>query len=157
MRISTYITLLVFNLVTSNLLAEEKLTEESIKKIFSGMEQAVESQDAKQLASYFSKNAKILISMPENMGGEMEMSVSEYETLLEQTWALPATFAYEVKDIEIDIAPDGKSAVATDLTIESIEMNGETLFSSKTKERIEIELFQGEPQITELSGQAQFD
>lgn len=52
----------------------------------------------------------------------------------------------------INVASDGKSAIATDLTIETIEVNGKVIMTSKSREKITIKLFGGAPIISALYG-----
>lgn len=135
-----------------NSLAETPLTQLSISHMAKMMEEAAKEHDTEKLISHFTKDAQITLDMPANMGGKMVLGVNQYEKLLKQGWAMPAKFTYETKDLIITVASDGKSATATDLTIETIEINGKVIMSSKSREKITIISLNGIPKITTLYG-----
>lgn len=67
--------------------------------------------------------------------------------MTKQGWALSAKYTYEVKDVHIDVAPDGLSATVSDTTIETMEMNGQIIFSMQSEEHVEIISKDGKPSI----------
>lgn len=138
--------------VSYGVIAEAIISESDVRKMLSEMEQAVISQDADRLLSNFSTDAKITLDMSANMGGKMEVNVKNYKSMLKQAWAMPAKFTYEVKDIQINVEPDGLHATASDVIIETIEVNGKVIASSRTRERIKIISKEGKPIISSLYG-----
>ena len=150
MKLIKYSLIVILSLFSLNLFAETSLTEQSVSKMLKVMEEAVKAQDAENLISHFSKEAKITFEMPANMGGKMEMDVTGYKSILLQAWALPAKYTYDSQDLVITVASDGKSAIATDVTIETLEVNGKVIMSSKTREDVTVKLFNGIPKITDL-------
>ncbi len=152
MKYVKYALAIIFVLVSYGINADARITEGDVLKMINEMEQAVISQDADKLMSNFSKDAKITLDMPTNMGGKMELDVNKFKLMLKESWAMPAKFTYEVKDVQISVDPDGLHATASDITIETIEMNGKIVASSRSKERIEIISKEGKPIITSLYG-----
>jgi len=138
-------------------IADTGLTEGNVRKILGLVEQAVISHDAEKLMSHFSDDAKIVLELPENMGGKVEFDVDSYKSMLKQSWAMPAKFTYEVRDIKINIDPKGDRATVSDVTLETIEMNGQIIASSKAVENIEIINKNGKPLITSIFGKVDIE
>lgn len=84
--------IIILSLVSQNLLAETPLTEQSVSNLLRKMDEAAKAHDAESLMSHFSQDAKIIFDMPVNMGGKMEMGVTDYKSMLKQGWAMPAKF-----------------------------------------------------------------
>ena len=142
----------IFILISCGANSERKITESDVLKMLNDMEESVKAQNVDQLMSHFSEDATMTLDMPENMGGKLKADVQEYRSMLKQSWALPAKFTYEVKDVFIEVDADGLSATASDTTIETIEMNGQVIASAKTEEYIEIISKDGKPVIVKLYG-----
>ncbi|RDE19674.1 nuclear transport factor 2 family protein [Motiliproteus coralliicola] len=128
------------------------MTENDVRKMLNQMEQAVLSHDADKLISYLADDAEIILELPANMGGKVTLNVDSYKAMLKQSWAMPANFTYEVRDIEINMGPNGHRATASDVTLETVEMNGQIIASSETVETIEIIYKEGKPLITSIHG-----
>ncbi len=123
------------------------MTETDIRNMLKLMEHSVISRDVEGLMSHLSEDAEIMLEMPESMGGKMELDVNSYKSMLAQSWALPAKFTYEVRNINIRMGPEGKTASASDTTLESVEING-MVISSKSEEQLTIVSDNGKPLIT---------
>jgi hypothetical protein len=155
MKLLKYLVLLL-SLTTSNLLlAETTLTEASVNKMLNDIQTTVIDKNLTGFASYFTKDSTITIVMPENMGGTSTIGKQEYLRMLEQGWALPAEYTYEIRDIKINVAPDGQSAIATDVTLETVAMDGKVVASTRSYETINIVLHDGGPKIKALRGEVE--
>lgn len=148
--ISLLVTL--FMLVSCGANTEEKITESDVLEMINSMKEAVKFQNADQLMSHFSPDARMTFDMPENMGGKIEAGVQEYQSMAKQSWALPAKYTYEVKDVYIEVDLDGLSATVRDTTIETMEMNGQIILSTQSEEHIDIISKDGKPLIVKLYG-----
>jgi len=155
-KLHTLILISVLGIISINTAyAEKRLSERSVSNMLKTMEKSAKSHDAETLMSFFSKNAKIILDMPAKLGGKTVMGVSKFTDMLKQSWGMKAEFTYETRDVVISIAADGKSAIATDLTLETVSIGGKLIMSTKTKEKITIELIDGKPLIMELYGKVE--
>jgi len=132
--------------------AEELITEKSIENLISNMEEAAKRQDVEQLITHFAKDTKVTFEFSGSQGGKMELGLLSYKEHLKQGWSMPMKFSYQVDDISISIADDGKSAEVTDVVTETITMDGEIVMTTRTYEKIKIVNIEGLPLITRVYG-----
>jgi ketosteroid isomerase-like protein len=145
---------LVLSITAPNLLlAETTLTEASVNQMLNDLQAAVNEKNVTTFATYFTDDSTITFVLPENMGGTSTVSKQQYIESLKQGWAMPTESTYEVKEIEIDVAPDGQSALATDVVLETVAINGKTVASTRTQETINIVLDNGAPRIKAIRGE----
>jgi ketosteroid isomerase-like protein len=148
--------LLFLSIASSNLLADEAaLTEASVNQMLNEVQAAVDEKSVSALAPYFTDDATITAVLPASMGGTSTVTKQQYLESLKQGWGLPAEYTYEIQNIEIEIAPDGQTAVATDVALETVAMNGKVVASSRTQETINIVLDNGSPRIKALRGEVE--
>jgi len=140
-------------LFAGNSIAEQALTQESITKVLDSVQTAALKHDAEGVIAHLSPSAEIEIEV---MGFKTTLSVSEYKGMLVQGWATPAKYTYEVRDIVISINPDGKTAKVTDVTIETVELDGKTI-SAKTYQTTMFALENGVPTVTRLSARMEME
>ena len=136
--------------------AETTLNTGSVNQMLDDMLESVQKKDADKLVSYFTADAVIILDVPPKMGGKREINKSQYAQMLKEGWATPAKFTYEVKDIKIKISKDKKKATVSDITLETVEMNGKIVAKAKTQETMEIVLSDGKPEIKSLYGKILF-
>ena len=105
-----------------------------------------------ELVSYFADDAVIIMDLPEQMGGKIEATVAQYAAMLKQGWAIPATYTYDVSDVKIDINANGQAAVVSDTTNETMQMDGQILAKTSTRETIDVILNNGSPEIIRFYG-----
>lgn len=156
MKVQRYLLVILFALCSFVLSAcstesGAKITEESVRNMLTQMEQAAVAHDVGMLTKHIAADATITFDLPAAMGGKQEISLGDYKEMLTQGWSMPATYTYEVKDIQVSVASDGMSATATDVTIETVEMDGQ-MMSTETNERLEITADNGKPIITSIYG-----
>lgn len=130
------------------------LSESSVSDLISSVQESVQEKNIAQLVSFFTEDAKITIEMPRNMGGTITLSKTQYKDMLKQGWAMPGKYTYEVQNITITISPDSKTAVVTDVTIETIEVGGQVIRST-SQETLNIVVEKGRPMIKRLYGKVQ--
>jgi len=150
MKYTKSIFLLVVFWVSCSLSAET-LTKESVSDLLTKVEESVQARNPELLVSYFTDNVEVTMVMPKNMGGTLKANKQQYKEMLKQGWAMPGKYTYEVRDIKITVSKDSKSAVVTDLTVESIEIGGQKI-ESKSRERIEVVVQNGKPLIQKIYG-----
>lgn len=155
MRAMQYITFVFCALISLHLHAGENITKKDILKIIHEVEAAAKSHNVEAIIKHFSTDAKITLNFPAELGGTQVLSVAEYSALLRDGWSLPAEFKYDVKDIQIEISKDQKTATATDIVYESIEIPGQFKIKSKSFEQVKFGLFNGAVLITDLSGKTE--
>ncbi len=132
--------------------SEEKV---AIEQMLVEMEAAVHAQDVEQLMSHFAPDAAIRISMPAALGGDIDVGLADYEAMLAISWSIPADYNYEVKDVNIDLHADQNQATVTDTVYETMSMEGEVMFSTKTVQTLLVELVDNKPLIKSLEGEVE--
>jgi len=142
---------LVLLFVTFSISADTLLSKSSVNELMDNIQEAVHAQDVEALSSFFTEDASIIVEMPKNMGGTLKLKTDQYKEMLRQSWAMSAKYTYDVKNIEIKISQDKKSATVTDLTIETVEMMGQTI-KSKSYETMNVIISGGTPKINNLYG-----
>jgi len=149
--------MLVLFIITFSVSAESKLTTESVTQMLNEIQKSVLAQDAEKFAAFFTDDAKINIEMPANMGGDMNLDKPKYINMLKLGWAVKdVEYTYEVKNIEIKISANGKSATVKDLTFETIKMGGKIIASSKSEETLNVIVSEGVPKVKNLHGKVTF-
>ena len=132
--------------------ADDVLTEKNITAMTDAIEASARSHDPGAITRHFAPGATIQIVMPPNAGGQTQnLSVEQYDQMLREGWALYSQSTYRVEDVVIKISSDGQTALLTDTTIETIQMQGRTL-STRTHEVVSVALQNGRPVITKLVG-----
>ena len=131
------------------------LTEQSIKGMGDAMEVAVKNQDSDGIIKHFSKNAVIEVEIPTPDGPKtMKPSLSEYKTMMENTWAMSTNYQYEVINEIININSEKTKAEVTETLIESLEIKGQKV-SMRGYTKYTVELVESVPLITRLSATVQ--
>lgn len=148
---STWIVLLLS--FSFHAFADSSLNEASIEKIIANIKDAAQTQDVNKLLKDLSPNIKILLDMPKEMGGNLDLNFGQYKEMLEQTWSIPgAEFTHNVKNIVIKISQDKQTALVTADVYESVFIKGKKLISSHTAENTYIAIENGRPMIVKISG-----
>ena len=115
--------------------ADVLLNRTIINKMLDNVQKSVISQNIDEFSIYFTDDSTFTLEMPKHMGGKSTINKLEYIQMLKQGWSMPnLKFDYEVKNIEIDISKDEKSAVVSSVTIEKMKMNGKLIMSSTSHE-----------------------
>jgi len=136
--------------------ADSGMTQATLKQTVDQMIEAVDKQDVDAFSVYFVADAKIAIQLPPELGGEIyQPSLASYLEDLRATWAElkqgNGKYSHEMRDINITIDADGQHATVTDTTVETIELDGQTL----TTESDTVTRFvwsKGAPMVSEMQG-----
>ena len=155
MRLVNSLVLFAWLVLPLNVLAAPLITEQSVLDMIERIEQATDARDIDGVIAVLSSDVSIVIDMPSNMGGRIEVDLAGYKNMLVQAWGMPADLTHEIQDVEISIAPDGESATVTHLTIETLEANGTVILSSNTKSMFTAKIINGTLKITSLYGEVE--
>jgi len=142
---------LIFLLVPFSLSAETFLSKSSVSKLMQNVNNSARSMDVEKVSSYFTEDVSIILEMPKNMGGTQKLNKEQYKKNLREGFAIATKYTYDIKDIEIKISKDNKSATVTDLVYETVEINGRTI-STKSHETINVIILDGVPKINSYYG-----
>jgi len=130
-----------------------ELTQGSVNALIDSVELAIKNKDANAVASHFTSDAVITMSMPSELGGDQTWSIDEYRAMLESGWsaAMPMTSTHEMKDLNITIH-DANNAFVTDTMIEVVSMNGNVIMSTRTEEETVVVVENGSAKIKSVRG-----
>ena len=144
-------TLLSVLLASSFGVCAETLSQASVQDFMSKVGEAVAEQDAKLVASYLAEDAKISLTMPAEMGGDLSLNKLEYQAMLSETWAMVDSASYQVQSMDIKVAPDNKSAQVSDTTRETLTI-GEQTFSATSIGLTHVVMQEGKHVIKSMAG-----
>lgn len=142
--------LVILLIISFNLSADTVLNHASVNQLIMNVQESTKKQDVNKLASYLAEDATITIVNLSNAGDTMNLTKTDYINMLKLNWALSAKFSYEVKNINIIISENEKSATVSDFTIETVEMDGKIIASSQSQENIKIIISGGVPKIQSI-------
>ncbi len=142
--------LLVFSLIPLTNAYASDLTEESVKRLMSKIDNAVNALNANEVADTLSSNVSITMNI--RIQGQEQVirpSKKEYISMLQQAWAQCKDYKYSRSNEVIKIS--GNKALVTSDIKESMTMQGQNI-SVESKEEATIELIDGQPLITHVTG-----
>jgi len=128
-----------------------ELTEESVRQIMSRLDRAVNDRNAKAVANELSNNVSITLNF--SMRGQKQVlkpSKQRYISMLEQGWAKYSNYKYSRSNMTIAIK--GDKALVSAVVHESMTVQGRNV-SGSAKEEVIVELVDGKPVVTGVSGQ----
>ena len=130
------------------------MTNSDVETLIKVTDQAATEKKADLMEPLLADDLKVIVTnVPSPQGPQkMEMKKSDYLQTLKQTWEAAEKYEYQKKDVAIELAKDGKSAVVKDTIIEKLTISGKTI-ETTTKEMATIEFRNGKPQITILEGE----
>lgn len=115
---------------TKTLSEEQKATEKQIMAFFTRMDDAISRQDwaeiYKIVNDYFAEDIIIRAEDPNRKSQQVQtINLQQYRFMLQRTPQIILDYKRKYKNREIDVAPDGKSATATDSHVETTTMRKE--------------------------------
>lgn len=128
-----------------------ELTEESVKQIMSRLDKAANDRNAQAVAKELSNNVSITLNI--SMRGQKQVlkpSKQRYISMLQQGWAKYSDYEYSRSNMKIAIK--GDKALVSAVVHESMTVHGRNV-SGSAKEEVIIELVDGKPIVTGVSGQ----
>jgi hypothetical protein len=127
-----------------------ELTEETVKQVISRIDKAVNDRNANALAKELSNNASIKINISVK-GRKRAMTASKrrYISILEQSWAQYSDYNYSRSNMTMTIK--NNKALVSVVVQESMVLQGQNV-SGSTKEEVTIELVDGKPLVTKVTG-----
>ena len=126
------------------------LTEEAVKQLILRVDNAINEKNAKAIEAELSKNVSITINIDVNGQKQvMKPSKHEYVSMLEQAWEQYSNYKYNRSNMVIKITSN-KAVVTADVS-ESMTAQGQNI-SGSSKEEVIIELIEGKPLITAVTG-----
>lgn len=150
MRNVVKVLFLIFSLTILTNSHASELTEESVKHVISAVDNAVNTLNADEVAKTLSSNVSITMNI--DIQGQKQVlkpSKREYISMLQQGWAQYKNYKYHRSNVRIKIH-NNKAFVTADIS-ESMTIQGQNI-SGTSKEEVTIELVDGEPLITKVTG-----
>lgn len=136
----------------TNVIAQkvQKITETQIRQILEQIRAAAKNRNASAIAKFMSPKVAIELTVQSASGSQtIRLSRDEYISYLQQGFAMRESYNTSYSNINIKIAPDGKSAIATFNVTEEVSL-GEQTIQSTSSETVKFELMQGQILATSL-------
>jgi len=127
------------------------LNDEMIHGLVSQYEKAAKAQDISLVVDTLSEEVEIKSSFTaQGQTQHFSMTKQEYIDNAKESWALTQNYRYKVKDIAIEYINEEKASVKSTVT-ESMTI-GPQYIKTTTKEVMIVELVDGSPLITKITG-----
>ncbi len=127
--------------------AEQRLTKAEVTKILNSVTAAAQARDIEGVMQHFATDAVIIL---QTEGRSYPMTTEQYRAQTVQGWKQMPKSTLEIKNIQIKLSPDGKKATATDVSVETADLDGRKI-KAETHETAEIELVDGVPKNKKLT------
>lgn len=142
------IIILLFILLVVPVQADQRLSKAKISKMLKSIADAAQARDIEGMMQHFAPSAIITL---ETNGKKYPMSIDQYRAQTLQGWKQMPNSTLTIKNLKITVSPNGKKAQATDISVETADLNGRKI-KAETHETTQIELIDGSPKITSLTG-----
>ncbi len=127
-----------------------RITEKQVLGLLKTIDAEANRRSVKTAMDHMPKNIYITMLIPTAHGVRTQVVTPEqYKANLEQLWDLTSIYKRTRKEIQIDIAPDGRSATVTAKLAETTEVEGDTI-NTLVRETLTLELQDGKLMITTM-------
>lgn len=140
-------------LFTSFALQAGQLNQAAVSSMLTQLDKSIQAKDANAVANLMSENIQITINVT-SQGKTQIISVgkNEYIGMLSQGWTMAEEYSYKRENVNIKIIDQGKKAHVTADVIETVTIQGQK-HSGKSKEDVLVEMIDGKPMITRITGE----
>ena len=132
----------------------QQLTEPTIRRMISEMDDAIFRRDAGGVAKFLSE--KLTVTLTIKVSGQTQnltMNKSTYIDSIKKGWATATDYQYKRRNLLIELSSDTKAVVTADVS-EILKVDGQTIRSNTTETAV-IELVRGKPLIVSVVGNVQ--
>lgn len=132
----------------------QQLTEPTIRRMISEIDDAISRRDAGGVAKFLSE--KLTVTFTIKVSGQTQkltMNKSTYVDSLKKGWATATDYQYKRKNLLVRLSGDTKAVVTGDVS-EILKVQGQTIRSNSTETAV-IELVGGKPLIVSVVGNVQ--
>jgi hypothetical protein len=138
---------------STHLLAAGKITAAQIREVMAAADLASQQRDTKAIGACLGEKFFKYIDVPmDKLPATVRIDKDQYLGLIERGWDRIDNYAYQRKDVVVNVAPDGLSGESSSTVIETFTVDGaETV--SKVREYARYELEDGRPVIVTVQTQ----
>ncbi|MGD8673192.1 MAG: hypothetical protein PVF07_04155 [Thiogranum sp.] len=138
---------------STHLLAAGKITAAQIREVMAAADLASQQRDTKAIGACLGEKFFKYIDVPmDKLPATVRIDKDQYLGLIERGWDRIENYAYQRKDVVVNVAPDGLSGESSSTVIETFTVDGaETV--SKVREYARYELEDGRPVIVTVQTQ----
>ena len=138
---------------STHLLAAGKITAAQIREVMAAADLASQQRDTKAIGACLGEKFFKYIDVPmDKLPATVRIDKDQYLGLIERGWDRIDKYAYQRKDVVVNVAPDGASGESSSTVIETFTVDGaETV--SKVREYARYELEDGRPVIVTVQTQ----
>ena len=138
---------------STHLLAAGKITAAQIREVMAAADLASQQRDTKAIGACLGEKFFKYIDVPmDKLPATVRIDKDQYLGLIERGWDRIENYAYQRKDVVVNVAPDGASGESSSTVIETFTVDGaETV--SKVREYARYELEDGRPVIVTVQTQ----
>ena len=114
--------------------SEKKITEREVLDLLNKVDVAAKNKDVDTVIANMSEKAQIKLTV--TASGQTQtftFNRDQYRDYIKKTFAVGGNYTYSRQNTQVQISPDGKSAVVADEVTESIVVNGQVIHSEVTE------------------------
>jgi hypothetical protein len=124
-----------------------QIDDRQIRTILTTMQTAAQKRDTNTILQYLAPNVVIDMTVQSAFGNQQQrLSRTEYRQYLEQGYAITRNYTSTIENLQVKVASNGKSAIATYTLLEEITVTMQSqplAFKSESDASIKFELVQG--------------
>jgi hypothetical protein len=140
-------------LCSSQAVADARITTEQVRQLMAATDIAAEHRDAQGIGACLGQNFfKYIDVHRDNDTATARINKEQYLQLIEQGWDQVQNYAYERRDVVVNVAQDGSTAESFSTVVESFTVAGKEMVS-KVREYASYELEDGRPVIVNIDSQ----
>ncbi|MGB5259268.1 MAG: nuclear transport factor 2 family protein [Gammaproteobacteria bacterium] len=132
--------------------ADERITREHIQQVIRATDAAALNRDAAGIGAYLGQSFERIIEFAyKDWMAKIRLDRDKYLEMINEGWQEIGDYSYQRDNIEIHIAPDGRSGLSYSTVTEHMVQDGKEMIS-RFREHATYELEDGRPVITQVSG-----
>ena len=140
-------------LYASQASAASKITAEQVRQVIEATDVAAQQHDTQAIGGYLGRNFfKYIDATVEEKAATVRIDRERYLQLIEQGWSEVHNYAYQRKDLVINVTPDGSAAESFSTVVETFTADGKNMVS-KVREYATYELEDGRTVIVNIDSQ----
>lgn len=138
---------------STHLLAAGKISAAQIREVMAAADLASQQRDTQGIGACLGEKFFKYIDVPmDKLPATVRIDKDQYLGLIERGWDRIGNYAYQRKDVVVNVAPDGLSGESSSTVIETFTVDG-TETVSKVREYARYELEDGRPVIVTVQTQ----
>jgi hypothetical protein len=133
--------------------AASRITAEQVRQVMAATDAAAQDADVQTIGNYLGRAFFKYVDVRANEEpATARINRDQYLQMIQEGWSKVDNYAYQRKDVVINVAPDGSTAESFSTVVETFAVDGNEMVS-KVREYARYELENGRPVIVNIDSQ----